>query len=117
MVADNDPDALELAVTDLRLEGHEIVGTATDGDSAAALVAELLPDIVVLDYRMPPGPSGLDIAARLREETPEVAVLIYSNYQNIDLVRRARDIGVAFLPKGNLRNLRRAVTEAGRQSG
>ena len=32
VVADNDPDALELLVTDLRLEGHDVVGTATGGE-------------------------------------------------------------------------------------
>lgn len=108
LVADNDPDALELALLDLRLEGHVVAG-ATDGTSALELVGSFEPDVVVLDYRMPPGPTGLEIAVRLRAQRPELRVLIYSNYQSVELVARAAAAGVAFLPKGNLRTLRSAV--------
>jgi CheY-like chemotaxis protein len=108
VVADNDPDALDLVLTDLRLEGHQVHG-AGDAHGAEALVASLAPDVVVLDYRMPPGPTGLDLAERLVADQPDLRVVIYSNYQNLELVRRATAAGVAFLPKGNLRALRRAV--------
>lgn len=70
VIADNDLAALDLAVTDLTLEGHEVVATATDGDSAMAACLTARPDVVVLDHRMPPGPHGLDVAARLRVEAP-----------------------------------------------
>ena len=108
LVADNDPAALELVILDLRLEGHTVVGAA-DGDEALALVDELEPEVVVLDYRMPPGPDGLAVAARLRADRPDLRLVIYSNYQDVDLVRAATQLGVAFLPKGNLRTLRAAV--------
>ena len=108
LVADNDPGALELALMDLQLEGHTVLG-APDGETAMRLVETFDPDVVVLDYRMPPGPSGLQIAAQLRTQRPELRVLIYSNYQDVMLVRQAADLGVPFLPKGNLRTLRVAV--------
>ena len=108
LVADNDPEALDLAVLDLRLEGHTVLG-APDGETAMGLIDEFLPDVVVLDYRMPPGPSGLDVAAQLRADRPELRLVIYSNYQDVELVRRAAELGVPFLPKGNLRTLRAAV--------
>ena len=108
LIADNDPDALELALLDLQLEGHEVAG-ALDGESAIALVDEFAPDVVVLDYRMPPGPNGLMVAARLRDDRPDLRLVIYSNYQSVDLVREAAELGVPFLPKGNLRTLRAAV--------
>ena len=85
------------------------MGAAGDGETAARLVAELAPDVVVLDYRMPPGPSGLEIAERIRRDHPDVRVVIYSNYQSVELVARAAALGVPFLPKGSLRSLRRAV--------
>lgn len=110
VIADNDADALELAVLDLQLEGHEVVGTALEGDTALALVEQLVPDVVVLDHRMPPGPWGMDVAARIRAERPGVEVIVYSNYQSVELLERARQLGVRFLPKGNLRTLRRAVS-------
>ncbi len=108
VVADNDPDALDLVLIDLRLEGHEVHG-AQDAAGAADLVEALAPDVVVLDYRMPPGEDGLSLAARLVVEHQGVRVLLYSNYQKTELRRRAADIGVPFLAKGNLRALRAAV--------
>ena len=108
LVADNDPDALDLALLDLGLEGHVVFGAA-DGESAIAAIVEFAPDVVVLDYRMPPGPNGLQVATRLRQEHPELQLVIYSNYQDVELVRQAAELGIPFLPKGNLRTLRSAV--------
>ena len=108
VVADNDPDALDLALTDLRLEGHEVHG-ALDAAAAAELVSSLSPDVVVLDYRMPPGQTGLDLAEQLVAHDPHPRVVIYSNYQRVELRARAARIGVPFLAKGNLRALRAAV--------
>lgn len=108
LVADNDSEALDLAVLDLRLEGHTVIG-AYDGESALALVEEFQPDVVVLDYRMPPGPSGLAVAVQLRADRPDLRVVIYSNYQDVDLLLQAAEFGIPFLPKGNLRTLRAAV--------
>ena len=108
VVADNDGDALDLALTDLRLEGHEVFG-APDAASAELLVAEVVPDAVVLDYRMPPGDDGLTLAERLVRDHVGLRVLIYSNYQNPELRARAATLGVPFLAKGNLKVLRSAL--------
>lgn len=109
LVADNDPDALELALTDLRLEGHEVHG-AVDAASAKELLAELTPDVLVLDQRMPPGPTGLELAEDLVASGATVRIVIYSNYQSPALREQAARIGVPFLAKGNLRTLRAAVS-------
>jgi len=110
VVADIDLDALDLALTDLRLEGHEVFG-ALDAADAEALVAEVSPDVVVLDHRMPPGITGLELAERLVTEAPGLRIVIYSNYQKVELRVRAAKIGVPFLAKGNLRALRAAVAQ------
>lgn len=110
LVADNDPEALALALLDLALEGHTVRGVP-DGAAALAALDAFCPDVVVLDHRMPPGPSGLDVARLLSVERPALRVVIYSNYQDVDLVRRASELGVPFLPKGNLNTLRSAVRD------
>jgi DNA-binding NarL/FixJ family response regulator len=110
VVVDNDRDALDLVVLDLGLEGHDIVGTALDGDAALELVAELAPDVLVVDHRMPPGPWGIDVAEEVRRRYPGTEVVLYSNHQSSELIRRAGEVGACFVPKGNLRTLRRAVT-------
>jgi CheY-like chemotaxis protein len=108
VVADNDADALELALTDLRLEGHEVHG-ALDAEGARDLLDRLDPDVLVLDHRMPPGASGLELAEELVAAGNHVRIVIYSNYQSPQLRQRAAGIGVPFLAKGNLNTLRAAV--------
>jgi len=49
----------------------EIVGEADDGVQAAEKIAELSPDLVLLDIQMP-GASGLDVAASLGKPRPAV---------------------------------------------
>jgi len=113
VVVDNDPEALALAVTDLRLEGHEIVGEALDGNAALELVAQTRPDVLVIDHRMPGGPFRVEVAASVRREFPTTRVIVYSNYRSEELIDRVHATGAIFLPKGNLRSLRRAVTPPG----
>lgn len=109
VLVDNDAAALELIELDLALEGHEIVGTASQAEDAVALVARERPDLVVLDYRMPPGVDGMEAARRIRAGWPEVRVLLYSNYVREELLREADRIGATYLRKGDLAALRRAI--------
>jgi len=72
----------------------EVVGEAADGDEAVACCAALQPDLLLLDIRMP-GPSGLEVARRLQEQQPEVAVVVLSAYDDDAYVRAALSSGVA----------------------
>jgi DNA-binding NarL/FixJ family response regulator len=112
VVADNDPEALDLLVTDFKLEGHDIVGTAYGGDRAFELCRELRPDALVVDFRMPPGMNGVQTAERMHDELPEVRVIVYTNYVNSAVVKGARKAGAILIEKGNLRALRRALVDA-----
>lgn len=109
VVADNDAAALELAVTDLDLEGHEIVAAVTNGADAIAAVRLHHPDVLVVDHRMPPGPFGLDVLRTLAGQGVTTRVVVYSNYQDADVVAEVKRLGGRFLPKGDLHRLRRAV--------
>jgi len=113
VVADNDADALELVEVDLRLEGNDIVGSATGGMAAIALCEKLRPDVLVVDLRMPPGPDGLAVAAALRA-LPDLRVVLYTNYRSVLVQERAEALGVTYLLKGDLRSLRAAVAGPGR---
>lgn len=109
VIADNDPDVLDLLVTDLRAEGHEVVGAASGGDEALLLCEKLRPDVLVVDYRMPPGPNGIEVATRARAAFPGLVIVLYTNYRDPSLQRRGKAVGARVLAKGNIRALRRAV--------
>lgn len=113
VVVDNDPDALDLVEMDLRLTGHEIVGTALQGDEAIALCERHRPDVLVTDYRMPPGPNGVEVAAAIRDRCPEVGVIVYTNYRDATLQARVEEQGATILAKGDIRALRRLVETVG----
>ena len=113
VVADNDPEALELVCTDLRLEGHDILGCAADGEAALELCRELSPDVLVVDYRMPPGPNGAEVARRMRKDMPTVRVVIFTNYDTAEVSQAVRRAGARLVRKGELHQLRRAVAGDG----
>jgi CheY-like chemotaxis protein len=109
VLVDNDRDALDVIELDLTLEGHEIVGTARQGEEAIAVVDATGPDVVVLDYRMPPGIDGLEVAKRLRRTHPDLRMVLYSSQVQPELLDKAERLGVPYLRKGDLRALRRLI--------
>jgi DNA-binding NtrC family response regulator len=112
VIVDNDSEALDLLVTDLKLEGHEVVGTAFGGDGALELCRRLHPDALVVDFRMPPGMNGVQTATAVHAELPDLRVILYTNYVNADVAKGARNAGAILIEKGNLRALRRALVDA-----
>jgi len=70
----------------------EVVGEACDGAAAVTLAIELRPDVVVLDLTMP-GLSGLDAAARIRDEVPEAAILVLSIHDHEEYVMQSMRAG------------------------
>ena len=82
----------------LEEEGYEVVGDTGRGDHAVDLVAELDPDVVILDTRMP-GLDGIAAASRIAA-SHDAAVVILTAYSQRDLVDRAIEAGaLAYLVK------------------
>jgi DNA-binding NarL/FixJ family response regulator len=77
LVADDHP-ALVVAVSDfLENNGFEVVAQARDGLAAVASVREMMPDVALVDYRMP-HLEGAELLARLREAAPEMLIAVYT---------------------------------------
>ena len=76
LVADDDPDILDLVRYRLERSGYE-VATATDGAEAVRLAGELAPALAVLDVMMP-SLDGLEATRRLRNDpaTAEIPVIL-----------------------------------------
>ncbi len=72
----------------------EVVGEASSGEQALALVAAMHPDIVLLDLVLP-GLSGLETARRLRDTHPDVKVVVLTSFSGQDSVLPAVRAGVA----------------------
>ena len=74
--------------------GLIVVGDASDGEEALALVAESHPDVVVMDMVMP-RMGGLEATALIRRLHPEVRVLILSMYDDDEYVQRVIQAGAS----------------------
>lgn len=82
----------------LERAGHEVVGEARDGEEAVALAAELEPDLVVMDVRMP-HLDGIEAARAITDRRP-VPIVMLTAYAEQDLVTRASEAGAfAYLVK------------------
>ena len=110
VVADNDPAVLELVTTDLTLEDHVVVATAVSGEDAIERCRELRPDVLVVDYRMPPGLDGLETIRLVRAQVPETLCILYTNYRSTGIADEARQMGALYVKKGPLRALRAALS-------
>lgn len=73
VVVDDEPNIRELLITSLRFAGFEVHGAA-DGASALQLVADLQPDLVVLDVMLP-DIDGFTVTRRMREKGQHTPVL------------------------------------------
>jgi DNA-binding NarL/FixJ family response regulator len=62
--------------------GFDVVGQAADGEALLGLVRSTAPDVAIVDIRMPPTNTteGLVAALRIRQESPDVGVLVLSAY-------------------------------------
>ena len=74
LVVDDETVLAEMVSMALRYEGWNIV-TATDGASAITAARNARPDAVVLDVMLP-DMSGLDVLRKLREQNPQLPVLL-----------------------------------------
>jgi len=72
----------------------DVVGEAADGSAAIALAERLKPDVLLLDIAMP-GLGGLEAAGEIHRATPEVKILVLSQYDNPEYVRRFIRLGAA----------------------
>jgi DNA-binding NarL/FixJ family response regulator len=90
----------------------EVIGEAADGHQALSVVAELAPDVLLLDLSMP-GLDGIGVLQRLRVAAPAVPVIVLSGYGRDQVAAAALDLGaVAYVEKGGAtRGLLEVLTE------
>lgn len=72
----------------------EVVGEAVDGEQAVELALALLPDLVVMDVRMP-RLTGDAATARIRERSDSVRVLVLTTYESDASILSAIEAGAS----------------------
>jgi serine/threonine-protein kinase PknK len=118
VLADDDILLREGLASLLERSGYEVVGQAGDATELVDLVGKHLPDLVVIDIRMPPTHSveGLDAARAIRREFPEVGILVLSAHvetdQAMELLAGGNRIG--YLLKSRVTDVDEFVSTLGR---
>jgi serine/threonine-protein kinase PknK len=118
VVADDDVLLREGLASLLGRSGFDVVGQAGDATELLDAVRELQPELAVVDIRMPPthGTEGLDAAKTIRQEWPDIAILVLSAHVDVDhameLLAGGRSIG--YLLKSRVTDVADFVDTVGR---
>jgi len=84
-------------VATLQEAGYEVVGEAGDGEEAVRLAIELMPDLIIMDIKMPKL-DGISAAEKISEH--KIPVVLLTAFSQADLVKRAADAGaMAYVTK------------------
>jgi DNA-binding NarL/FixJ family response regulator len=86
VLADDDVLLREGLASLLERSGFDVVGQSSNPTELLTLVREQRPDFVIVDIRMPPTHSteGLEAARVIREEFPEIAILVLSAHVEVE---------------------------------
>jgi len=82
LVVDDEPSIVDAVATALRYEGFEVHEAGT-GRAALAAVAEIEPDLVVLDWMLP-DLEGVEVGRRLREQGFKTAILFLTAKDEVE---------------------------------
>ncbi len=74
--------------------GIEVVGEVTSGPAAVDFALRLPLDVILMDIRMPEG-DGLAALGRVKLERPNLAVVMFSNYDNPAFIARSVALGAS----------------------
>jgi DNA-binding NarL/FixJ family response regulator len=108
VLADDDVLLREGIASLLGGAGYDVVAQAGDAGTLDKLVREHMPDLVVIDIRMPPTHTteGLDAAAAIRADLPQIGILLLSAHVEVetamDLLQGGERIG--YLLKSRVMN-------------
>jgi DNA-binding NarL/FixJ family response regulator len=110
VVADDHPAMLAAVVEILERDGIDVLGRASDGQEALALIEAKRPRIALIDVRMP-RMTGIEVAQRAAATAPETSIVFYTAYGDRALLTEALDVGARgfVLKEAPLADLVRAV--------
>jgi DNA-binding NarL/FixJ family response regulator len=102
LIVDDHPSFREIARALLEADGYDVVGEAGDGAAALQAVAELAPEVVLLDVNLPDF-DGFEVARRLTAEPGAPRVVLTSSRDRSDYGTVVGNCGACgFVPKSEL---------------
>jgi DNA-binding NarL/FixJ family response regulator len=75
-------------------EDITVVGEAANGQEAIELARRLSPDVILMDIAMP-GLGGIEATIQIRKENPQAKVLVLTQYEDREYIRRFLKAGVS----------------------
>ena len=102
LIVDDHPSFLAAARFALESEGFEVIGVATDGESALHEIVRSSPQIVLLDVSLP-DMDGFEVASRLRAAGVSSTIVLTSSRDGSDFGSLVTDSGGSgFIAKAEL---------------
>lgn len=99
----------DLLVTSLGASAHiEVVGSFSNGSEALRHIADLLPDVAILDINLGERESGVDVGLQIRQLSPQIGIVLLSHYDQpgvLEIIPRHQVSGWCYLLKGSVSNL------------
>ncbi len=92
LVVDDQPGIRRLLEELFKREGFE-VAIASDGRQAVEEVRRAVPDVVVMDMKMP-NMNGLEAAEEILNLNRNISIILITAYQEAELMEKAKQIGV-----------------------
>lgn len=82
LIVENDKLLLTLMSNALHSYGYGIVGTAVDAKTALDYATKIRPDVAILDIALGAGPTGIDLANKLRAQYPRMGIIFCTSFSD-----------------------------------
>lgn len=92
VVDDHPPMRMGLVALIKSQPGMDVIAEASDGEEAIEVYEDVLPDVVLMDLRMP-GMGGVEAILAIRKKFPEARVIVLSTYDLDEDIHRALQSG------------------------
>ena len=100
LIADDNPDILELLQTRLKANDYDVV-TADNGVNTLLKIIEEKPDLIILDIKMPSG-TGIGVYENIKrqKQVADIPVIFITAYASEEIEEQVREMGaVDFISK------------------